>query len=212
MLFHFFFLTRPIFKAIKVAQELSDRNYGVKFTEVKRNDEIGRLNNSLYALKENLVILKSENDAFTDSLEDRINEVTAEIKQKNVLTNALLEISKVFLTASNTNGISQMNKSLDIICASLNLAGSSFVRIDSNKQVWQLSNCVEIDHPVKIEDINILKEESQKHGIISQDTRVNSQAQAIIEQLIIPESNFYYYSFISELGDENFIFVCESKR
>lgn len=209
--FSLFFLTRPIFKAIKVAQELSDRNYDVKIQQSKRDDEIGQLNNSLYTLKENLVILKEENEAFTDSLEDRINVVTAEIKQKNVLTNTLLEISKVFLTASNIDGMSQIKDSLEIICVSLELDKYAFVRVDSTQKVSHLSNAVELNEPIEVDALKRLKVASEKHGIISNETDLDPETGSFIERFIVPQSKFYFYTFVSELGDENFMFLCDTK-
>ena len=95
--FSIFFLSRPIFKSIEIANSLGMRDYSIPITYRSGKDEISRLNNALLNLKNNLIELDSENRNLLEGLETRVASMTADISYKNELTNLLLQVSTLFM-------------------------------------------------------------------------------------------------------------------
>ena len=95
--FSIFFLSRPIFKSMEIANSLGMRDYNIPIEFRSGKDEISRLNNSLLNLKNNLIELDSENRSLLEGLETRVASMTADISYKNELTNVLLQVSTLFM-------------------------------------------------------------------------------------------------------------------
>jgi signal transduction histidine kinase len=98
--FSVLFLSRPIFRAIEIAKALGSRDYSVEIKTSKGTDEISVLNQSLFQLRQNLVDLNTQNKDLMDGLEERIEEISVEIENKNQLNKLLLDISRTFLEST----------------------------------------------------------------------------------------------------------------
>jgi two-component system, NtrC family, sensor kinase len=83
-------ISKPILKMSKAAEEISSGQFDVK-VEYKANDEIGILGKSLVnmgkSLKENFEKIENQNkelEEYSKNLEDKVNQRTAELKEKNI--------------------------------------------------------------------------------------------------------------------------------
>jgi len=104
------FLTKPIYRAVSIAQELENQNYSVDITLVSGKTELDELNNALFSLKEKLQKLQKENNEYKNKLEEKIEQISGEIKNKNSelirlnedLEKKVLEKTKSNLEMSNS--------------------------------------------------------------------------------------------------------------
>ena len=85
----FILVTNPIRKASRFAAELSKKNYASELKVSNGKNEISVLNNSLIALKQNLIQLKETNDNLVDNLTSEIEKKTKEITVKSQLQKQL---------------------------------------------------------------------------------------------------------------------------
>ena len=104
------FLTKPIYRAVSIAQELENQNYSVDITLVSGKTELDELNNALFSLKDKLQKLQKENNEYKNQLEEKIEQISGEIKNKNSelirlnedLEKKVLEKTKSNLEMSNS--------------------------------------------------------------------------------------------------------------
>lgn len=104
------FLTKPIYHAVSIAQELENQNYSVDITLVSGKTELDELNNALFSLKDKLQKLQKENNEYKNKLEEKIEQISGEIKNKNSelirlnedLEKKVLEKTKSNLEMSNS--------------------------------------------------------------------------------------------------------------
>lgn len=104
------FLTKPIYRAVSIAQELENQNYSVDITLVSGKTELDELNNALFSLKNKLQKLQKENNEYKNHLEEKIEQISGEIKNKNSelirlnedLEKKVLEKTKSNLEMSNS--------------------------------------------------------------------------------------------------------------
>jgi PAS domain S-box-containing protein len=82
-------ISKPIRDLTDVADNLKRENFDIEIKEIKGQDEISNLNNSLLNLKKSLIVAKKKNDDFNKYLEDEIALRTRDLEEtKNILLRA----------------------------------------------------------------------------------------------------------------------------
>jgi PAS domain S-box-containing protein len=82
-------ISKPIRDLTDVADNLKRENFDIEIKEIKGQDEISNLNNSLLNLKKSLIVVKKKNDDFNKYLEDEIALRTRDLEEtKNILLRA----------------------------------------------------------------------------------------------------------------------------
>ena len=185
------FLSKPIFGAISIAKELGNQNYKVDINLIKGNSEISVLNNSLYALKHKLILLKQENDSYKKDLEKKIKEITREIELKNEelsklnknleqkvlektkanieMSNSLISQEKLVLLGEISSGIAH---DLNTPLGSINASNSALKQL---LQSINLNSKNLTDKELKLIDILLVKDNLpdpfQKNRIIREESQ-----------------------------------------
>ena len=134
------FLSRPIFRAADIARELSQQRYDVEIPELKGNNEISVLNSSLNQLKENLMILDKENKRLMANLQDRIVDISADIKNKNTINSVLLQVSRIFLESSHEERSSVIVETFHKVTAGLDLPFMAILQLAPEQVSCQYKN------------------------------------------------------------------------
>lgn len=211
------FLSRPIFKAVDIANQLGNRNFKIDIALKAGKDEISSMNNALYHLRQNLVELDTENKNLMDNLEDRIKEITLDIRNKNQLNTLMLDVSKLFLESDESNDKhSIIESSIDIIRDSLGMEFMNIFRVEDQGLLCQFNvdrcsfvKIINSEHYSKIESLF----DGDKNSLLIIDKEKaskNTFASEIFKEF--PSSKHIYFYFFDDGVNPPELLIMVSKK
>jgi signal transduction histidine kinase len=194
------FLSRPVFNAAKIANELGKKNYSIQLKKSTGKNEIANLNNSFYHLKENLVRLEEENFILTKKLENKIDEITNEIIEKNKLNSFLHEISTYLIENVNSSKELVLESALKSITKSLETEGAALLHFEeslNHHHLYHSNEKIDSDTIISIFDSNSERIEKNELIEISADSQLNNDQYSLLKSTF-PQCNYFYFYQLSK--------------